>query len=420
MLEVYQKTILTRPNTREKLAIRPTISLNIFFIIFFLFILFLLPRAVFAFSSPVINEIAWMGTNSSYSNEWIELFNNSSSSINLSGWTLSSEDKKINIFLVGEIQAYGFFLLERTDDSSVLNITADQIYTGSLSNNGENLILLNKQGYKADEINCLQGWPTGDNSTKQTMERTVSSLETKDAEWQTSETSEGSPKKPNSLFSITKEEELPNQKEAEVFLQKVYSKKVFLNEFLPSPEGPDNKNEWIELFNQNDFAVDLSGWKLSDIVGTTKIYSFPDQTTIQANGFLVFQRTETNITLNNSGDVVNLLLPNNTILESVSYEKAEREESYAKNTFGAWEWSQNPSPGEINTLNALANLENKAISETKNQDVLEKNKQNIATISRQYPREEYNPPIALPALITALSSVTIILYLKSKINPKIR
>ncbi len=420
MLEVYQKTILTKPNTREKLAIRPIISLNIFFITFFLFTLFLLPRAVFAFSNPVINEVAWMGTDSSYSNEWIELFNNSSSSINLSGWALSSEDKKINIFLVGEIQAYGFFLLERTDDDSVLTIVADQIYTGSLSNDGENLILLNKQGYKVDEISCPQGWAAGDNSTKQTMERTIFSLEVKDAEWQTSKNSGGTPKEPNSLFSITKKEKLPDQKEAEDFVQKVYPKKVFLSEILPSPEGPDSEYEWIELFNQNDFAVDLSGWKLSDVIGTTKIYSFPDQTTIQANSFLVFQRTETNITLNNSGDTVNLLLPNNIILETASYEKAKREESYAKNTFGSWEWSQNPSPGETNTFNAPVKLEDKTVPETKNRDVLEENKRNIATVSRQAPSKEYNVPIALPALITALSSVIIILFLKSKINPKIR
>jgi hypothetical protein len=364
----------------------------------------------------VINEIAWMGSKISYNDEWIELFNNSSSSIDVSGWALSSEDKKIDISLVGEIQAYSFFLLERTDDDSVLTITADQIYTGSLGNDGENLILCDKQGHKIDEINCQQGWFAGDNSIKQTMERVFSSLEAENAEWQTSKNSGGTPKETNSLFAIDGEEKIPNQETDQNLLQKTYPKKIFLNELLPSPEGPDSENEWIELSNQNDFAVDISGWKLSDIIGTTKTYSFPDQTIIQANGFLVFQRTETNITLNNSGDTINFLFPDNTIIETVSYEKAKREESYSKNTLGVWEWSPNPSPGKINNINAPIPLEEKPTPEAENPDILEKNKQNIATISSQELKENISPSIFLPALATALLSTTIILFLKGRIS----
>ena len=38
----------------------------------------------------VINEIAWMGTSATNSSdEWIELYNNSSTSIDLADWTLS-------------------------------------------------------------------------------------------------------------------------------------------------------------------------------------------------------------------------------------------------------------------------------------------------------------------------------------------
>ncbi|MCJ7431997.1 MAG: lamin tail domain-containing protein, partial [Anaerolineales bacterium] len=38
----------------------------------------------------IISEVAWSGTSSSYtSDEWIELYNTTSSDIPLSGWTLS-------------------------------------------------------------------------------------------------------------------------------------------------------------------------------------------------------------------------------------------------------------------------------------------------------------------------------------------
>ena len=43
-------------------------------------------------SNVVINEIAWMGSAASASDEWIELKNTTNESINLSGWTLQSVD----------------------------------------------------------------------------------------------------------------------------------------------------------------------------------------------------------------------------------------------------------------------------------------------------------------------------------------
>ena len=419
MFEVYQKVILTKPNIKKNPTVKPAVFLNILALTLFLFTLFLLPQAAFAFLNPVIiNEIAWMGTEASYSNEWIELFNNSSSSVDISGWTLSSEDKKIEISLVGEIQAHGFFLLERTDDNSVSAVVADQIYTGSLGNNGENLILSDEQGNKVNEVICLQGWLAGDNSTKQTMERTVPSLKTESSKWQTSENNGGTPKESNSLPLIKKE--FPDQEEDNDFIQKTYPQKIFLNELLPSPEGPDSEHEWIELFNQNNFAVDISGWKISDGVGTTRTYSFPVQTIIQANNFLILKRTESNITLNNSEDVVVLILPDSTIIETVSYKEAQRGKSYAKNSLGNWEWSQNPSPKEINTFDIQDDIEEKAVSEIKSPNLLEKNKQKVAIVSSQVPREKDNLPAIIPALLTATLSVIIILLLKSKIssNPR--
>lgn len=85
----------------------------------------------------VINEIAWMGTEISYNDEWIELYNNSNSPINLEGWILKAEDGSPETILEGIMPGYGFHLLERTDDTSVPSVIADQIYTGALKNGGE-------------------------------------------------------------------------------------------------------------------------------------------------------------------------------------------------------------------------------------------------------------------------------------------
>jgi hypothetical protein len=131
----------------------------------------------------VISEVAWMGTSASASDEWIELYNNTNQTISLTGWTLS-DGGDINIMLSGTIPANGFFLLERTDDTTVSDITADQLYSGTLSNSGETLTLKDSLGNVIDTANGNGGaWPAGDESTRSTMERIDLASADSDTNW---------------------------------------------------------------------------------------------------------------------------------------------------------------------------------------------------------------------------------------------
>lgn len=121
-----------------------------------------------AFASVSISEIAWMGTTTSPNDEWIELASDSSES--LTGWTLSATDGTPSITLSGSISANGYFLLERTDDSTVPNVTADQIFTGALGNEGEMLVLKDASGAIIDTVSGTGGWPAGDATTRETMQ----------------------------------------------------------------------------------------------------------------------------------------------------------------------------------------------------------------------------------------------------------
>ncbi len=121
----------------------------------------------------VINEIAWMGTQAAHQDEWVELYNNTDSLINLDGWLLVAQDGTPEINLTGTVPVNGFYLLERTDDTTVPDITADQTYTGDLGNSGENLELYDNNDPRnlIDAVDSSSGWFTGDNTTKQPMER---------------------------------------------------------------------------------------------------------------------------------------------------------------------------------------------------------------------------------------------------------
>ena len=109
----------------------------------------------------VISEIAWMGTTTSPNDEWVELHNNTLTTVDLSGWTLSAADGTPSISLAGSIPPEACFLLERTDDASVPGVPADQVYTGDLGNEGEDLVLRDASSNIIDRVDCSSGWYAG-------------------------------------------------------------------------------------------------------------------------------------------------------------------------------------------------------------------------------------------------------------------
>ncbi len=118
----------------------------------------------------VINEIAWMGTTASTNDEWVELFNNGTSAVTIDGWTLQANDGSPSINLTGSISAGGYMLLERTDDNTVPTIAAGVIYSGAMSNSGENLSLKNNTEQIINSVDMSSGWVAGDATTKETMQ----------------------------------------------------------------------------------------------------------------------------------------------------------------------------------------------------------------------------------------------------------
>ncbi len=118
-----------------------------------------------------ISEVAWMGTSASANDEWIELANDGTAPVSLDGWKLATGDGGVSTSLTGSLPANGYYLLERTSDDTVAGITADAIYTGSLSNTGEVLVLSDKSGAVVDRVDASTGWPAGDNTTKDTMQK---------------------------------------------------------------------------------------------------------------------------------------------------------------------------------------------------------------------------------------------------------
>ena len=134
--------------------------------------------------------------------------------------------------------------------------------------------------------------------------------------------------------------------------------KIHINEFLPNAKESDAQSEWIELWNEENFTADISGWTLDDTDGGSPPYIIPQGTTVAQRSYIVFTRPTTGIALNNDVDVVRLIAPDGRIVEAVSYEKPPQGASSNRTAQGAFVWSQKPTPGAANIITANESSEN--------------------------------------------------------------
>lgn len=122
---------------------------------------------------------------------------------------------------------------------------------------------------------------------------------------------------------------------------------IKITEILPNPAAGQDE-EWIEIFNGGNTDINLGNWNLKDSSKTGK-YNIPNTITLQAGEYRFFTKSETKISLNNSDETVSLLDYNETMKDSVHYEKSQKGKSYALiGGINSWEWTDESTPGEEN------------------------------------------------------------------------
>jgi hypothetical protein len=141
-------------------------------------VVFILSLPVSVSASVLINEIAWMGSLESSTNEWIELVNTGGTSVEVSDFTLVAEDGTPSVTLSGSIAPLSYYLIERTDDETVPGIAADLVasFGSGISNGGETLRLKDASGNVVDTLVGGVNWVNvgGDNVTKETAQQSGS------------------------------------------------------------------------------------------------------------------------------------------------------------------------------------------------------------------------------------------------------
>lgn len=132
-------------------------------------------------------------------------------------------------------------------------------------------------------------------------------------------------------------------------------KVVVMNEILPNPEGLDTQlglqGEWVELYNNGDVSIDLTGWKIKDLIGNTKIISSSNtmngRTIIGPKGsylewVVVYMNDDM---LNNGGDAVYFTDQSDNIIDQYTYESSVTDSDSDSNSTGGGD-NDNPSGSE--------------------------------------------------------------------------
>jgi len=216
-------------------------------------------------------------------------------------------------------------------------------------------------------------------------------------------------------------------------VHQIYPSGIIFSEILPSPEGADDTEEWVEIFNKNNFEVDLSGWKIQDIEGIITTYVFPENTKITSHEYLILKRPETKITLNNTKDGLNFLTPDEKVIDSLIYNNANRSQSYNKTDSGlptqtGWEWSDLITPGSSNTISQGREKNTNGLSNLKKSDISKEIDAGVAIASLTKSSKPTLPSLDsranpwflfLTALTITIFSATAILFIKLKLFKKI-
>jgi len=361
----------------------------------------------FGIGTVVINEVAWMGSAASSSDEWIELYNTTGALIDLTGWEIHAATSatvstiiKFNSSTCTNgclIPAHGYFLLER-NDNAVKNVDADLIFAWSLLSNSGAIMLLcspynvssntcntNSLSVPIDEANRNGGaWPAGSASTYGSMERKFfnSDADTNwftfagttavppctqghDAGWNGTTASanliKGTPKCANWAVNVTATPRATYTPTRTPTPVPQPAPVLVLNEFLARP-GHDFNNdglvntydEFIEVINAGLVDVNLANYKLDDEkdLGSPP-FSLPSKT-LKPGEIAVFYGSQTGISLSDAGDTVRLLkASNNTVVDAYTYPILKSLDiSYCRLTDGYGDWVPRcfPTPGLPNAL----------------------------------------------------------------------
>ncbi len=280
----------------------------------------------------VISEVYYDTVGNDGIEEWVEIYNNSPVSVDISGWKITDNNGSGGTFTIpdGEsIEPGSFYTIaaDSTGFNALYGFDAD-LYGDlpALNNTGEALILKDARDAIIDAVGweggstagLPDGWGSASEPSASTGNTIVRSDETVDndtyADWTTA-SNNGNPQTQSSSGSA--------------------AETVVFSEIYYDTVGTDSVEEWIELYNNSSQSVDVGGWTITDNNGNGSTYTIPTGTTIAAGTYLTIAKNSSGFyslysynadvygsipSLGNSGDALILKDSTGTEKDAVGWE----------------------------------------------------------------------------------------------------
>ncbi len=137
---------------------------------------------------------------------------------------------------------------------------------------------------------------------------------------------------------------------------------IKITELLANPYGSDSGKEFIELYNPNDTAVDLSLYGLAVGTMAPKLYSFPAGASVEPRSYTVFSNSDIPYTLVNTSSRVAVMTADSVVVDgSPAYSDSKDDMAWAL-IDGTWQYTNQPTPGSENSLSLVESDEAVATS----------------------------------------------------------
>lgn len=290
-----------------------------------------------------INEVMTANKSACYDEtgacpDWIELYNASSSPVDITGWVLTDKTSRSIRFTFPEhVMQSGEYVIVFA--SGLLKNDAGGTWHApfKLSSAGDTLLLFDEGGTIVQSMNipaldedCV--YALGENGT-----------------W--SATREYTPLMENTSYNYALLTTTQVAQDSDLIITEVMAS----NASYPSPNG--GLYDWIEITNRGSEAINLSGYGLSDKATKPSRWRFPD-VTIQPGEYIVVYASGLDKTLDgemhadfrlaSEGESVYLYNASRQVLDTVTYDNLKTDQSYQRQADGTWSVSTSPTPGKAN------------------------------------------------------------------------
>ena len=290
-----------------------------------------------------INEVMTANKSACYDEtgacpDWIELYNASSSPVDITGWVLTDKTSRSIRFTFPEhVMQSGEYVIVFA--SGLLKNDAGGTWHApfKLSSAGDTLLLFDEGGTIVQSMNipaldedCV--YALGENGT-----------------W--SATREYTPLMENTSYNYALLTTTQVAQDSDLIITEVMAS----NASYPSPNG--GLYDWIEITNRGSEAINLSGYGLSDKATKPSRWRFPDAT-IQPGEYIVVYASGLDKTLDgemhadfrlaSEGESVYLYNASRQVLDTVTYDNLKTDQSYQRQADGTWSVSTSPTPGKAN------------------------------------------------------------------------